>query len=267
MAEASAPNCEVYLSEAASRFHTAAYLAAPGSGDPLDLTAFVSCYNEADFILQTLDDICAALKKTGLRFEIIVIDDRSRDDSSEKVRGYISQHPEVPIILRRNLVNRGLAQNYIDAAFLGKGRYYKLFCGDNTEPISTIVEICRHIGEADIVIPHYSSVEGKSRFRQWLSRSFTNLVNLISGRKLNYYNGLSVNLRYNIMRWHPNTRGFGFQADIICMLLDNGATHLEVPVPAINRAESRALTIKNILSVGHTLLDILIRRVAGKLYG
>jgi hypothetical protein len=46
------------------------------------------------------------------------------------------------------------------------------------------------------------------------------------------------------MRWHPNTRGFGFQADIICMLLEHGATYLEVSVPAINRVDSRALTWK-----------------------
>ena len=68
------------------------------------------------------------------------------------------------------------------------------------------------------------------------------------------------------MRWHPNTRGFGFQADIICMLLDQGATHMEIEVEAINRAQSRALTVKNVLSVGHTLLDILVRRAANRVY-
>ena len=267
MTPAASARYEVTFSEAARREHQEDDVIHPESAGLLDLTAFVSCYNEAAFIVRTLDDVCEALGRLELRFEIVVIDDCSSDGSAELVRRYIQAHPDIRIVLRRNLVNKGLAQNYIDGAFIGKGRYYKLFCGDNTEPVESIVEICRHIGEADMIIPNYISVEGKSRLRQWLSRAYTAVVNVVSGNRMTYYNGLPLHLRYNVMRWHPNTRGFGFQADIVCMLLDSGATHLEVSVPAMNRAESRALTVKNFLSVGHTLADIAIRRIASWFYG
>ena len=264
----SAPPFEITLSTAARAEHDEATLLRPESRDSaLDFTAFVSCYNEADLIVQTLDDIRAALGQVGLSYEIIVIDDCTKDDSAERIRKYIGEHPADRLILRRNLANQGLAQNYIDAAFLGKGRYYKLFCGDNTEPRDSIVQICSLAGQADIIIPSYSSVEGKHGFRKWLSGAYTRLVNLVSGNDVGYYNGLHLHRRYNIMRWHPNTRGFGFQADIICMLLEHGATYREVSVPAINRVASRALTWRNVLSVGHTLADILIRRLARRVYG
>lgn len=262
-----APASEFILSEAARTLHDERVLRDPAVASTVELTAFVSCYNESAFILDTLEEIRVALREAGVSSEIIVIDDRSTDDSAEKVRRYIAEHPEDRIILRRNAVNQGLAQNYIDGAFMGKGRYYKLFCGDNTEPRESIVKICRLLGRADMIIPNYHSVEGKDVFRKWLSEAYTRLVNVASGNRLSYYNGLAVHLRQNIMRWHPNTRGFGFQADIICMLLDHGATHLEVSVPAINRAPSGALTWKNLLSVVHTLTDILIRRLARSLYG
>lgn len=262
-----APAYEFTLSAASLRDHREEVLLRPELRDTtLDLTCFVSCYNETAYIVQTLADITGALHQLGLSFEIIVVDDCSTDDSAARVRAYIAAHPDERIILRRNLVNRGLAQNYIDAAFLGKGRHYKLFCGDNTEPPESIARICRHIGKADIIIPHYVSVEGKSGARKLLSGAYTGLVNLVSGNAVPYYNGLAIHMRYNVMRWHPNTRGFGFQADIICMLLDQGATYVEVDVEAINRTESRALTVKNFLSVAHTLLDILIRRLARSFY-
>jgi len=261
------PPFEFTLSDAARREHSEGELLDPGArGTSLDLTAFVSCYNEAAYIVQTLEDIRLALDGLGISFEIIVVDDCSSDNSVELVKRYVAEHPNARIILRRNFVNRGLAQNYIDAAFLGRGRYYKLFCGDNTEPRESIARICSLLDRADMIIPRYVSVEGKGGFRKWLSAAYTGLVNLASGNRLSYYNGLAVHLRYNIMRWHPNTRGFGFQADILCMLLDQGATHMEVEVDAINRAASRALTAKNVLSVGHTLLDIVIRRVAKFVY-
>jgi len=263
-------SCDRYaiaLSYAAQQEHSEESLLQPDRQTALDLTAFVSCYNEASYIAQTLDDICQALHAVDITFEIIVIDDCSTDDSFDVLQKYAEDHPEERIVVLRNKINRGLAQNYIDAAFIGKGRYYKLFCGDNTEPPGSIVKICGLLGDADMIIPSYSTVDGKSRVRKWLSNSYTRVVNFVSGHRLQYYNGLAVHLRHNIMRWHPNTRGFGFQADIICMLLDHGSSYVEVTVPAINRSASRALSVKNILSVGHTLTDIVVRRIANWVYG
>jgi glycosyltransferase involved in cell wall biosynthesis len=261
---------ELTMTPAASEFHSAAMVLAPEQDAPLDLTIFISCYNEQDYIISTIEAVCAAVAQVGgLEFEIIVIDDRSRDRSAELVEEYIRGHPTQRIMLRRNRTNRGLAQNYFDAAFIGKGKYYRLICGDDAEPIETMVTVFRHIGEADILIPYYVSSEGRSRYRMLLSGAFTSLVNAISGFRLHYYNGLAVHLRYNVMRWHPNTRGFGFQADILCMLLDQGFSYKEVPVRTVERrgpGSSRALTFRNMLSVIHTLVDLVFRRVARVVY-
>ncbi|TAK78057.1 MAG: glycosyltransferase, partial [Gammaproteobacteria bacterium] len=77
----------------------------------LDLTLFVSCYNEEVFIVNTLDMIVKAMKETNKTYEIIVIDDCSKDCSVELVHNYIKKHPEVNIIFRINKKNKGLSQN------------------------------------------------------------------------------------------------------------------------------------------------------------
>jgi glycosyltransferase involved in cell wall biosynthesis len=259
----------VAMTPAAARLHSAESILAPSSGNPLDLTIFISCYNEEAYIVGTIEAVRDALTDVGrLSYEIIVIDDCSRDRSADLVDEYIRCHPDDRIVLLRNKVNRGLAQNYLDAAFFGKGKYYRLICGDDAEPKDTMVAVFREVGQADILIPYYVSSEGKNLSRRLLSNAYARLVNAISGFRLHYYNGLAVHLRYNVMRWHPNTRGFGFQADIICMLLDQGFTYKEVPVRTIERkkGESRALTAKNMLSVAHTLIDIVIRRISNWVY-
>ena len=259
---------EVYLSDAAGRYQDPDALLHSGLASyDVTLTAFVSCYNEEEFIVQTLDDIYTALRVAVPSFEIIVIDDGSRDQSISLVKSYIEQHPQENIILRCNLVNRGLAQNFIDGAFLGKGEYYKLFCGDNPEPPESIITVCKLAGQADIIIPNYNNIEGKHGFRLWLSNTYTALVNCVSGNSIRYYNGLHLHRRQNIMRWHSNTNGFGFQADIICILLKQGATYLEVSVPNNHRSGSQALTWKNLFSVANILSDILLRRIGGTIFG
>jgi hypothetical protein len=96
-----------------------------------------------------------------------------------------------------------------------------------------------------------------------LSKLYTQFVNLISGHHLRYYNGLPVHLRSNVIRWHSNYYGFGFQADLIIRLLEQGATYEQVPMIQLDRrkGKSSALTLKNFLSVAHFFLDLAIRRI------
>ncbi|MEA2879159.1 MAG: hypothetical protein QOF14_4355 [Hyphomicrobiales bacterium] len=257
------------MSEAAQRLHSTPELTEPYDTCPLDLTLYVSCYNEAEYIVETLDTVRGAVHEIGMSFELIIIDDGSKDNSRELIRDYIARHPDENIVLRANKFNKGLAQNYIDGAFLGRGKYYRLICGDHSEPKESLLKIFQAIGEADMVVPYYTSAEGKGVRREIISKSYTALINLISGHKLHYYNGLPVHLRYNVMRWHPNTRGFGFQAELLCQLLDLGFTYKEVSMIVFERrtGRSNALTFRNAVSVGHTILETFNRRMSRYVYG
>lgn len=262
-------NADVTLSDGAQRYHTPDALLKPYDvGNAVDLTLCVSCYNESDYIINTLNCVREAVGKAGLSYEIIVIDDGSKDNSRDIVRQYIADHPQENIILRANAKNKGLAQNYFDAAFLGRGKYLRLICGDNSEPVDSLAQVFAAIGQADIIVPYYVTSEGKGWYRMLISNSFTGLVNFITGYKMHYYNGLPVHLRYNVLRWHPNTHGFGFQADLLTQLLDMGFTYKEVPIIMIEQRQgkSNAITLKNLFSVGHTILEIIIRRIAHRFY-
>src|SRR5262249_8841281 len=98
------------------------------TADEIDITVAVSCYNEETLITDTLDSVVDALTEIGRSYEIIVMDDASRDRSVERVQEYIKAHPDLPIRLNVNEINRGLGYNYVDAAFLGRGKYYRLTC-------------------------------------------------------------------------------------------------------------------------------------------
>lgn len=260
---------EIVMTPRAGELHADDGVLSPGYDCPLDLTVFVSCYNEELYIIRTIEALRGAMAELTFSYEIIVIDDCSGDRSAEIVAEYVRANPTERILLRRNKVNIGWAQNFIDAAFLGKGTYYRVVCGDASEPKESMVEVFRQIGTADIIIPYYVTNEGRGWHRGFLSKTYVMLVNVISGFNLKYYNGLPLHRRYNVMRWHSNTRGFGFQSDIICLLLEQGFTYKEVPVYAVELKgkKSTALTFNNILSICHTLFDIGVRRLANWVYG
>lgn len=235
----------------------------------VDLTLMVACYNEEQDIVPTLRSVLRAVDEVGCSYEVIVIDDASQDASVKLVREFQEQHPDRPIRLVANETNKGLAQNYIEGAFLGRGRYYRLVCGDDVEPVETLVRVLGSVGRADVVVPYQVECSGRPLYRRLLSRAFTIVVNGITGYRLKYYNGLAVLPRYQVMRWHTDYRGFGFQADMLTRMLDQGASYVEVPVVARERrrGESKALTLHNLLSVTHMLIDLGIRRIGRLMYG
>lgn len=235
----------------------------------LDLTIVIPCLNEEERISATLDTVASAMSELLYSYEILVIDDGSTDRTSQIVEEYGKQHPDLPIHLHKNPRNRGLTRSYVDGAFLGRGKYYRLVCGDNPEPREALLAIFQELGKADMIIPYYSAVDGKPLLRRTLSSAYTKLVSILSGYQIHYYNGCALHLRYNVMRWGPYSFGFGFQAELITRLLDEGANYVEVPVTATHvekSARNSAVNFGNFLSVGHTLLEVFIRRLRRRVF-
>lgn len=236
---------------------------------PVFLSLFVACYNEQDNIIGTLETVVAAASKTVPSYEIIVIDDASKDESVPRVRKFMAENPQLPLRLLLNSRNEGVATNYDEAAFRANGEWYRMICGDNVEPSETLETIFSKIGQAEIIVPYNIEIRGRSLFRRSLSKVYTVLVNVISGYRMHYYNGLLVTRTDYARRWHSNSHGFGFQADMLTRLLSKDLSHVEVAVYGNERVtgRSKALTFRNLASVAHSLQNILIRRISKLLYG
>jgi len=236
---------------------------------PFQLGLFVACYNEEQNISATLETVVAACREVGVSFEIVVIDDCSKDRSVEKIKEFGCAHPDVPLTLYVNSRNEGLANNYAEGAFLLRSEWYRLICGDNVEPKETLVTIFKELGTAEMLIPYNIDIRGRAQSRRLLSKAYTGLVNCLSGFRIRYYNGLVVTRRDYVMRWHSNSHGFGFQADLLTRLLSRGLSYKEIAVYGQERqaGNSKALTFRNFASVAHSLQNIVIRRISKLLYG
>jgi len=236
---------------------------------PVFLSLFVACYNEQDNIIGTLETLVEALRKTVPSFDIIVVDDASNDETVPRVRKFMAEHPGLPVRLLLNGHNEGVATNYAEAAFRAKGEWYRMICGDNVEPVETLETIFKAVGKTEVVVPYTVEIRGRGIFRRLLSKTYTALVNAISGYRMHYYNGLLVTRTDYVRRWHSNSHGFGFQADLLTRLLSKNLTYEEVPVYGNERltGESKALTMRNLASVAHSLQNVAIRRISKTLYG
>ncbi len=252
----------VSMTPAAQKRHSINAISFPFESSHYALTLFVYCHNNEDTILESLHTVVEAMDVVQQPYEMIVIDDHSQDHSVDLIRGFMAEFPRIPMVLRINLRLKGLAQNYTDAAFIGVGKYFRLIYGDNAEPVETMVDVLRAVGDADIVVPYYISMFEKSAYQRYVVGFYEWLLNMIGGNSINHYGAVHVHLRYNVMRWRANTQGPAFQVDLLCRLLEQGFTLKQVPCRAVPRrllggGESGW---RRFWSAVHVLIDLMFRR-------
>lgn len=231
--------------------------------DLVDISVLVSCYNEESSVVPTIASISNALSRSGMSWEIIVIDDASADESATSIRGFISEHPALPIRLIVHETNRGLVAGIFETLTIAQGQYYWVVAGDNNVDPETALTLLSHVGKVDIVIPKVLNYSGRGVPRRLISKAYAFLVRLLSGCPVAYYNGSSIHRRSHLIWLSDKIGSFAYAADCITRLLELGYTYVEVPVIYKERAEgkSSALTIKNFRDVSKFLSGLALRRV------
>jgi glycosyltransferase involved in cell wall biosynthesis len=218
------------------------------------LSVVIPAYCERENILDTLTNVTRALEPLAIRHEILVIDDGSTDGTADLVSSHLSRFPTVRLLINER--NMGFGWSYrrgVDAAALD---HIVMVHGDNAWGWETLRAFLRHVGDADVIIGYTRRM---SRSRTWrrtiVSKAFTLLLNAITGRRLQYYNGLQIHLAAVLKSLRIESSGYGFQAEVLVKALRRTTTYLEVPMDLIERrhGESKAFRVKNVIDVVRTL--------------
>jgi dolichol-phosphate mannosyltransferase len=228
----------------------------------------------ASFIVPALDeeavvdgvvrDIWATVDRLMGTYEIILIDDGSTDRTGQIMDRLASELPHVRVV--HNKPNLGLGTSYRRGVAEAKLDYVMMLCGDGGVPAASLPPIIEKIGSADIVVPYMTNLkEIKTPMRYLISRSYTNLLNLLSGQRLHYYNGLPVHRRAFLNQITMTSSGFGFQGEILVKLLKSGCTYVQVGVPGAETTNKTSVfRLRNLLSVTKTLLLLVLELVTFK---
>jgi hypothetical protein len=128
--------------------------------------------------------------------------------------------------------------------------------GDNAWGWETLREFFGHVGDADVIIGYTRRMaQSRSWRRTAISKTFTRLLNLVTRRRLQYFNGLQIHRAPILKSLRIESSGYGFQAEVLVKSLRLTKTYVEVPMDLIERkhGESKAFRLKNFVDVARTL--------------
>jgi glycosyltransferase involved in cell wall biosynthesis len=220
----------------------------------VDVSVVIPVYNESENLRELVERVGAALLPTGRSFELLLIDDGSKDDSRAILQALAVGHAWLrPLLLIRNYGQSTALQAGFDHAV---GALVVTLDGDlQNDP----VEIPRLLDMMDAQ-PDIDVVSGwrKDRQDRALSRKLPSwlanrLISSVTGVRLHDYGCALKVYRHAIL---ANVRLYGETHRFIAALaVEAGARMVEVPV--LHHARARGVSKYGIDRVFRVLLDLL----------
>lgn len=202
-----------------------------------ELSVIIPAFNESERISGTLGEVADYLDRRGYRYEIIVVNDGSSDETAERVRAAALEHPAIRLIDRRENFGKGrtVKEGIAEARYL----YCLMMDADNSTSISEWEKFERRFDEGHRVVIASRHLEG-SRIahpqpwaRRVLGAGYRVLCRALFGLECSDFNcGFKAYETPIAQEAYEATRmtDWTFDVEVFCLLKERGIAFAEVPV-------------------------------------
>ena len=121
----------------------------PGA-EPPDLSVVLMAYDEVACFDTTAAELLAALRQLGKSFELVVVDDGSRDGTGAAADALATANPEVRVL--HHPVNLGLGGVYRTGFETARGDLVTFFPADGQFPASILADFVPQMAGLDLVL-------------------------------------------------------------------------------------------------------------------
>ena len=211
------------------------------------ISIILSTYNEAPFVVQTINEILDNIKNV----EIILVDDSSPDGTLEKVKNV--NNPNIKIFSRKF---RGLASAFLLGLINSSGDIVGWVDSNMKTAAAKLPEMIDQLNNNDVVLlSRY--VEGgddkRDKLRSLASKFLNKIYQLTLSKKIkDYTSGMFVMKKDVLLRAIPNCFGHGeFFVEFIYKAHKRGVKIYELPFIQPPDLEKRSKTASSLLHFIH----------------
>ncbi len=223
------------------------------------LSIVVPALNEEANIRDAVREAIAALGDRFADYELLLFNDGSTDRTGEIMDELAAADRHIRVT--HNAKSQNLGGVYKQGIALARMEYLLMVPGDNENPGHALQAPFDAIGKADIVLPFPENSLVRGWPRHAGSRAYVNLINLLFGLNVRYYNGTVIHRVEFLRGLDIKTSSFAYQAEILLKLLCAGKSFVEVGIriePPKPGRVSRAFRWKNLVQVGKTMGDLFM---------
>ena len=222
--------------------------------EPLQVSVVIPVYNEEANVAELVERVGAAMQRSGKTFELICIDDGSRDRTAAALESLAATRPWLkPLYLIRNYGQSAALQAGFDAA---QGEIVATLDGDlqnDPDDIPELLKILDERPDIDVISGWRKERQDRTVSRKLPSMAANALISKVTGVRLHDYGCALKVYRADIIR---GLRLYGeLHRFIPALAAEVGAKIVEVPVR--HHARTRGVSKYGIDRTFRVLLDLL----------
>ena len=218
-------------------------MALTGDG-PVELSLVIPCYNEEAVLPASMPPLLAACAALNIPFELVMVNNGSRDATPQKIDEFIRQG--LPVKRVDVPVNKGFGLGVISGLHASIGTYVGYACADgqvSPEDVLKILDAVRKAGPGTIAKARRVKRED-GRLRGLTSWVYNTLFTLINGRITPDVNGVPKFLhRDDLARLDPQSPDSFIDPELMIKARILDMKVIEVPVTFLKRQGGRS-TVK-----------------------
>lgn len=225
------------------------------------VTIVMPALNEEKNIIPSIKLVQNVFSDLNTPYELILINDGSIDNTGKICDDFSNQNKRIYVIHHKK--PRGMGSCYKEALNLSKMQYFMLIVSKNECEEKSIKSIIKSRKKADMVIPYTTNQNERDFFRRHVSQLFTYLLNILTGIKLNYFNGTVLHNTHLLKSISFDANYHTFQSEALIKLIKLKHSYIEVPtiVNWNKKHKTSAFKIQNISSVFIFILKIILKRI------
>lgn len=231
--------------------------------EKMDISIVIPAYNEEKRIGTTLKKVYNYFKNSGLNFEIIVVDDGSKDSTVNIVKNFSIDHPEVK--LRCHLKNKGKGAAVKTGVLASEGDIVLFTDADLSTPIEEFGKLKSAIdGGYDIAIGSRGVVGAEVKVKQNIIRQLIGMIGSYIIRTIVVNKFADTQCGFKMFKKDCGRRlfeeqeinGFAFDVELLYKAIKKGYKVKEIPIEWLNSSESKVSVIKDPLKFFKDLIRI-----------
>jgi glycosyltransferase involved in cell wall biosynthesis len=200
----------------------------------VELSFVVPAFNEEDFIEETLGTIDSVIKKKKLPYEIVVVNDGSKDETLAIIKKYAGRNNHVKVISYSCNLGKGYA---VKTGFLQAVGNIVIFADSDMEiDLKIISKYLDALKQGDIVIASKRHIDSRVEVpisRRVLSEAFNGLVRFLTGVPLkDTQSGLKAMRKTAFIDVFPRlaVKRYAFDVELLAVANLYGLKVIEMPV-------------------------------------
>ncbi len=235
----------------------------------MDLSIVIPAYNEEKRLGGSLEKIIPYLDSLNLNYEIIVVNDGSKDKTTE-VANQFKDKTNLRVI--ENKINRGKGFSVKNGIMNAKYDYVLFTDSDLATPIDELDILLENINDNDIVIASRTLedseiIVNQPFYRQIMGKTFPLMVRVIAVRGISDtqcgFKLFKTDVIQNIIK-HQTIDRFGFDVELLFLAKKMRYKIKEVPVQWVDQEGSTLHPIKDGYSMFKELLKVRYNNFLGK---